>query len=212
MVKSCVIYGKPDVVLFDYGGVLSAEGWKKGLSLIAEANGLDADKFIQTAADTVYETGYILGKVSQSDFWCALKIKTGIRGDDASFTGELMPRFVLDQRMIALAKRLRAGGITIGILSDQTDWLDRLNERDDFFKYFDYVFNSFHRGKGKRDATLFDDIAAELKTKPEGILFIDDDPGNVERARQKGWQACIYSQAGADAFHAEMERVFGGQK
>ena len=66
MVKSCVIYGKPDVVLFDYGGVLSAEGWKKGLSIIAEANGLDADKFIQTAADTVYETGH-LGK-SQSDF------------------------------------------------------------------------------------------------------------------------------------------------
>ena len=46
-------------------------------------------------------------------------------------------------------------------------------------------------GMGKRDATLFDDIAERLKTLPERILFIDDDPGNVERARQGGWKAIL---------------------
>lgn len=212
MDETCSISGGAEVVLFDYGGVLSAEGWKKGLSLIARENGLDSDKFIRTAADTVYETGYILGEASQDDFWRELKIRTGIRGDETSFADELMSHFVLDERMIDLARRLNAGGITIGILSDQTDWLDQLDARDDFFKYFDHVFNSYHMGKGKRDATLFDDIAAKLKTKPQKILFIDDDPGNVERARQKGWQACIYTVAWADSFHEQMERAFGIRK
>jgi putative hydrolase of the HAD superfamily len=208
LTESCIINATPDVVLFDYGGVLSAEGWKKGLRVIAEANGLDADSLIQTAADTIYDTGYITGKASQEDFWNKLKTRTGIKGDSNSFLCELMSRFILDQRMIDLAKRLKAGGVTIGILSDQTDWLDQLNARDDFFKYFDHVFNSYHYGKGKRDATLFDDIAALLKTPPEKILFIDDDPGNVGRARLKGWQACLYAATDADAFHAEMERIF----
>jgi putative hydrolase of the HAD superfamily len=212
MDETCSISGGAEVVLFDYGGVLSAEGWKKGLSLIARENGLDSDKFIRTAADTVYETGYILGEASQDDFWRELKIRTGIRGDETSFADELMSHFVLDERMIDLARRLNAGGITIGILSDQTDWLDQLDARDDFFKYFDHVFNSYHMGKGKRDATLFDDIAAKLKTKPQKILFIDDDPGNVERARQKGWQACIYTVAEVDSFHEQMERAFGIRK
>lgn len=211
MTDSCTINATPDVVLFDYGGVLSAEGWKKGLRVIAEANGLDADSLIQTAADTIYDTGYITGKSSQEDFWNKLKTRTGIKGDGNSFLCELMSRFILDQRMIDLAKRLKAGGVTIGILSDQTDWLDQLNARDDFFKYFDHVFNSYHYGKGKRDATLFDDIAALLKTPPEKILFIDDDPGNVGRARLKGWQACLYAAPDADAFHAEMERTFRGK-
>jgi len=193
------------LVLFDFGGVLSEEGWKKGLKVIAEANGLDVDNFLQTAADTIYETGYILGKASESEFWSALRRKTGIKGDDASFTQELMSRFVLNDRMIDLVKKLRLEKMTAGILSDQTDWLDKLNARFDFFKWFDHVFNSYHLGKGKRDISLFDDIAGFLKTPPNSILFIDDDPGNVERARQKGWQAILYVTA--DSFRLEMDTV-----
>ena len=66
---------KIDVILFDFGGVLSEEGWKKGLKVIAEANALNVDSFIQTAADTIYETGYITGKGSESDFWNTLRKK-----------------------------------------------------------------------------------------------------------------------------------------
>ena len=109
--------------------------------------------------------------------------------------------------MIDLAKKLKLKKLTVGILSDQTDWLDQLNARFDFFKYFDHVFNSYHLGKGKRDASLFDDIAGFLKTPPDKILFIDDDPGNVERARQKGWKAILYVDA--DSFHLDMDNLLG---
>lgn len=181
-----------DVVLFDFGGVLSAEGWKKGLRAIAEANGLSGESLIQTAADTIYETGLITGKCTEDDFWNALKRKTGIKGDNESLTQELISRFILDNRMIDLVKSLKAKKLTVGILSDQTNWLDQINDRFDFFRYFDHVFNSYHMGKGKRDSSLFDDIAGLLKVAPERILFIDDDPGNIERARQKGWNAILY--------------------
>ena len=194
-----------DVILFDFGGVLAEEGWKKGLRVIADANGLDSDTFLQTAHDTVYETGYILGKGSESSFWNALRKKTGIHGDDASLMHEILSRFILRDWMIDLVKRLKSQNLTVGILSDQTDMLDRLNARFDFFKWFDYVFNSYHVGKGKRDISLFDDVAGVLKTPPDRILFIDDDPGHVERARQKGWKAILY--VNRESFHLEMDKL-----
>ncbi|MGV8057889.1 MAG: HAD family hydrolase [Smithellaceae bacterium] len=194
-----------DVVLFDFGGVLAEEGWKQGLKIIAEANGLDGEALIQTASDMIYETGYILGKCSGSNFWNALREKTGIRGDDASLIDEIFSRFILRDWMIDLVKRLKSENLTVGILSDQIDMLDNLNARFDFFKWFDYVFNSYHVGKGKRDISLFDDIARFLNTAPGRILFIDDDPGHVERARKKGWKAILYSNR--ESFLLEMNNL-----
>ena len=107
--------------------------------------------------------------------------------------------------MIDLVKRLKSKNLTVGILSDQTDMLDSLNARFDFFKWFDHVFNSYHVGKGKRDISLFDDVARVLKTPPNRILFIDDDPGHVERARQKDWHAILY--VNRESFHMEMDKL-----
>jgi putative hydrolase of the HAD superfamily len=196
-----------DVVLFDFGGVLADEGWKEGFTAIAEANGLESEQMLQIASDTVYETGYITGKGSEKSFWNAIREKTGIRRDDASLMQEIIPRFILRNWMLDLVRKLKSENLIVGILSDQTDILDKLNAKFDFFKWFDYVFNSYHLGKGKRDITLFDDIAALLKTPPGRILFIDDHPGNVERARQSGWQAILYVDA--DSFRMELNKFLG---
>lgn len=194
-----------DVVLLDFGGVIADEGWKQGFRIIAEANGLDGHDLIHTASDTIYETGYILGKGSEASFWKALRGKTGVKGDDASLMREIISRFIPREWMLDLVKKLKSENLMVGILSDQTDMLDKLNTRFDFFKWFDYVFNSYHLGKGKRDISLFDDIAEFLKTPPDRILFIDDDPGNVERARQRGWKAILYTDR--ESFQREMDRL-----
>ena len=188
---------KIDVVLFDFGGVIAEEGWKEGLKVIAKTNGLDESKFLQDAIDTIYATGYLLGKATEDRFWSALREKTGIKESDALLRNEIFPRFLIRDWMIDLVKKLRAQKITVGILSDQTDMLDKLNQRYDFFKWFDHVFNSYHIGKGKRDMSLFDDVVRVLRSSPDKILFIDDDPGHVARAREKGWKTIWYVDRGS---------------
>ena len=79
-----------------------------------------------------------------------------------------------------------------GILSDQSQWLDDLDKQYDFFKEFDVIFNSYHMGKGKKDPALFDEISIKLGIKSSEILFIDDNEGNIERARAKGWNTILY--------------------
>jgi FMN phosphatase YigB (HAD superfamily) len=197
--------GKIDVVLFDFGGVIAEEGFRNGLKVIAKANGLDEKEFIQAAFDINYSTGYILGKVSEEVFWNELKKKTGVKGDNADLKAEIFSRFVLRNWMIDLVKKLKSENIIVGILSDQTDMIDRLDEQFDFFRWFDHVFNSFYLGKGKRDISLFDDIAHTLKTKPDRMLFVDDDPGHVDRARQKGWKAIHYVDR--ESFEKDFEKI-----
>jgi len=208
MTSSIQENGKIDVVLFDFGGVIAEEGWKEGLlKVIAEANGLDESKFLQDAIDTNYATGYLLGKAPESRFWSALREKTGIKENDALLTNEIFSRFLIRDWMIDLTKKLKAQKISVGILSDQTDMLDKLNQRYDFFKWFDHVFNSYHLGKGKRDSSLFDDVARTLGRPPNRILFIDDDSGHVDRARKKGWKTIRYVDR--DSFIEEMEMILG---
>jgi putative hydrolase of the HAD superfamily len=64
--------------------------------------------------------------------------------------------------MIDLVRQLHEQGYVTGVLSDQTDWLDTLDEKYHFSKEFDQIFNSFYLGKGKQDPSLFSDVAAAL--------------------------------------------------
>ena len=197
--------GKIDIVLFDFGGVIAEEGFKQGLTAVARANGVDEGAFVQAAFDIIYSTGYVLGKAPESAFWDALRRETGVRGDDASLRNEIFSRFILRDWMIDLVNKLKSNGIKVGILSDQTDLLEELDKKYDFFRLFNYIFSSYRLGKGKRDASLFDDVARAVNVEPDRILFIDDDPGHVNRARQKGWKAMLYiEQAG---FQKELEEI-----
>lgn len=171
------------VVLFDFGGVLAEEGFREGLMAIARSHGLDPDAFFQTAAILAYDTGYVTGAADEATYWHALRQKTGIKGSDEALRSELLDRFVLRPWMIELVRDLRSRGWNVCILSDQTNWLDELNERYDFFKEFDDVFNSYHVGKGKHDSSLFTDIASQLQVQPGEMAFIDDNEGHIHRAQ-----------------------------
>jgi putative hydrolase of the HAD superfamily len=194
-------------VLFDFGGVLSREGFRGGLYAIARKNGLDPETFYLHASDVIYESGYITGRASEADFWETLRRDTGIRGTDADLTGEILSRFVLRPVVVDAVRSLRRKGYAVAIASDQVDWLDRLDERDRFYREFDHVFNSYRLGKGKRDPTVFDDMAHALKRAPGELLFLDDNEGNVERASSRGMFAMVVRDA--EALAAELRYLPG---
>ena len=179
-------------VLFDYGGVLAEEGFRNGLLALAREQHLDLAAMPAAAMQAVYDSGFVLGKGLESDFWTLLRKRTGLRGSDDTLTQRILDGFVLRPWMIALVKQLRVQGYVTGILSDQTNWLDWLNTRDHFYDAFDHIFNSFHMGRGKRDASLFLLIAAKLAVEPGEILFVDDSEENITRARGAGWQVIRY--------------------
>ena len=180
-------------VLFDFGGVIAAEGFADGLRVIARQQGLDAETLQAQAMDAVYDSGYITGRGSEAAFWDMLRERAGMTGDDTSLRHEMLARFEVRPWMIQLVRELRARGYITGILSDQTDWLDLLDEQQHFFKEFDHVFVSYRLAKGKRDPSLFDDRVQSLGLAPGQVIFIDDAPGNIERANSRGVKGLLFT-------------------
>jgi putative hydrolase of the HAD superfamily len=193
-------------VLLDYGGVIAEEGFQNGLRAMAREQGLDTGTMMNVARLAVYETGFVTGTGSEQTFWAAMRSGTGLAGSDAELTRRVLDGFILRDWMIGWVRHWRAQGRLAGILSDQSHWLDWLNERDRFFAEFDCVFNSYHMGKGKRDPTLFHDLAARLRLAPGEILLVDDMQSNVERAQAAGWQAIHYTDRAS--FEQSMERLW----
>lgn len=191
-----------DAAIFDYGGVLAEEGFRDGFTAIARERGLDPEGLVRAAADIAYR-GWVVGTADEAGFWAALAAQ-GVTGDPAQLRREILSRFTLRDWIPPLLTRLAGAGLTLAVLSDQTNWLDELEQRDRFFHLFDVVANSYRLGKCKRDGTVFTDMVDRLGIAPGRALFIDDNPGNVERARAAGLRGHLYQdRAGLLAALAE---------
>jgi putative hydrolase of the HAD superfamily len=175
-------------LVLDFGGVLADEGFRQGLEAIARKNGLDPEEFFSVARNLIYDTGYVTGNTDEHSYWEKLRLKTKLRNDDKELRREILNRFVLRRPMLEEIRKIKATGVIVALLSDQTDWLDEMNQREPFYHHFDYIFNSFSIKKSKRDTTLFDDVAEQLAVKPPEIFFVDDTRENVERAQARGWR------------------------
>ena len=194
-------------VLFDFGGVIAEEGFRDGLRALAGQQGLDPDAVSREGRLAVHDSGYVTGSGSESDFWALLRRRTGLAGTDAELTRAILDRFIVRPWMIDLARRLRAAGLSVAILSDQTDWLERLDARYRFGDAFDRVFNSYRLGRSKREPGLFDTAVADLGLAPQQALFVDDDSGNVERARRRGLHAIRYDSR--ESFETQLQALLG---
>lgn len=180
-------------ILFDFGGVIAEEGFCEGLKALARSQGLDAEGIFLAGMDAVYESGWVMGQGTEEDFWQIMESRTGLKGNPREMREFILERFVIRPSMLELVDQLRHQGRLVGILSDQTEWLDELDRRHDVYSHFDRLYISYRIGKGKRDPSLFDDVAKDLDLPPQSILFVDDSPGNIERALQCGWQAIVFT-------------------
>lgn len=180
-------------ILFDYGGVLAREGFHDGLQALARQFGLDPELVASAGTEAVHDSGYLTGQGREEDFWSLLCARTGLPDYRPQFTHAILDRFQLRPALLDAVDQLRSAGLQVVILSDQTDWLDRLDRRDGFFAHFDRVFNSYYLGKGKRDPSLFRDVAITLAAAPGNLAFIDDNPGHIERARRCGLHTHLFT-------------------
>jgi putative hydrolase of the HAD superfamily len=191
-------------VVFDFGGVLAEEGFREGLRAIGGKNGLNPDDFYAVASELIYQTGYVIGMSDESAYWKAVREKTGIVGDGVELRREILKRFIVRPVMLKYAESMRSSGIVTAILSDQTDWLDEIDGKTPFFHHFDFVFNSFRMKKGKRDPSIFRDICTAMGLRPEEVLFIDDNIGNIERAAYEGLKVIHFK--GIGNFRTEIKK------
>jgi len=192
-------------VIFDFGGVLAEEGFREGIKAIGRDKGLDPEDFYKISSELVYQTGYITGGCDEHSYWNAVRQKTGVKGDDQEFRKEILTRFKLRPEMTAMVEKIKSSVFIVAVLSDQTNWLDELDQRTPFYYHFDTVFNSFHLKKTKRDPSIFRDVCALLDLRPGEVLFVDDNLENVKRAISQGLGAIHFK--GVREFRIEIKKI-----
>lgn len=176
----------------DFGGVLAEEGFRDGLTAIAREAGRDPAEVVPTAYEMAWSTGFVIGGCDEAGFWEAFRRATGIDGDDAMLTEMVLSRFTPRPFVFDVVDAARAAGLATAILSDQTEWLARLDARLDVFSHFDAVFNSYHHGVTKREAAFFELALKGMEARAASSLFIDDAPRNVELAARLGFHTILY--------------------
>lgn len=180
-------------VLFDFGGVIAEEGFRDGLNKIAEINGLDQAGFYAIAEELIYSTGYLTGGTEEAFYWKALRERTGVRGSDQQLRSEIMKRFTVRPAMLDCIDLLKAKGHSVVMLSDQTNWLEELDESIGLFRHFDRILNSFRISRSKRDADTFRYVCDLLGERPENVLFVDDNDGHIQRASATGMKTIHFT-------------------
>jgi putative hydrolase of the HAD superfamily len=186
---------KKRAVLIDLGGVYYTEGFKNGLYAIARKYGQKEEEFYQTGHRCVFDTGYVLGEGTERQFWAALAERSGI---DADLTGErslILSAFRPRLEVVRAIAEVR-DKVPVALLTDQTNWLYELDERDHFLANFDAVINSYEEGFSKRDPEVFRVACQRMGIFPEDAVFFDDSPDNIRTGTDFGVLSVLSEEPG----------------
>ena len=192
------------LVLFDFGGVIADEGFKQGLFSISRENNINTREFYSAACSIISDCGYLTGDADEKVFWQEMRQKFSLIGTNAYLSDQILSRFTVRGWVLEIINQLRDQKVLTAILSDQTDWLDRLNNKYDFFKYFDWVFNSFYLKQSKHNGwKIYDTVLNEMSIPAHSALFIDDNEKNIKNAEERGLNSILFKDR--ESFEAKIK-------
>ena len=196
-----------DVVLFDYGQVLSGPPNPAAWAHMRSITALDEAPF--HAAYWAYRHDYDRGTLTGPAYWNAVAAHAGIVLSPTQLS-ELLTADItlwtdLNPPMVAWAQRLQRAGIRTAILSNIGDAIaEGIRARLPWLTAFEHSTWSHALFLAKPEPEIFLHTVAALSTPPANILFIDDREDNIAAAHALGLQTVHYTTH--PAFEQEMHR------
>lgn len=187
-----------DVVIFDYGRVLSHAPTQDEIAAFAAMVGVPDPPFWQLYADTRDE--YDCGRHDCQQHWSKFAKAAGISlsADHIARIVDFENRLWLREnaKALELVREIKSRGIRTAILSNMPpDLLQGLRGRFGWLDEFEVQIWSCEHGVIKPDPAIYKVCLEQLGCKPHRTLFFDDRPRNVEGARQVGMQAHVFESA-----------------
>lgn len=187
-----------DAILFDLGNVVLEVDFRRTFRRWAEACGEPPAVFHERWEEDEAYQAHERGELSFDEYVAALSRRLGVSmsredwlvGWNDVFVGPY-PR--LQQRLSSLAGQIPLFAFTNTNPTHEAAWRSRYG---DALRHFEDIFVSSRIGLRKPDRDAFDWVAEAMGLDPATILFLDDNPENVEGARAAGYQtAWIRSEA-----------------
>ncbi|HEU4966104.1 MAG TPA: HAD-IA family hydrolase [Candidatus Saccharimonadales bacterium] len=190
---------RPTWIVFDVGGVLL--DWRSSLAAVAYDLGITRDQlfdvlFNQSVTINIGARMNI-GELTAEEGWRMVLQELG--KEDISSEHVLArshaPEF-WSKDALQLIPKLRDAGYKLAIMSNSWLGLTKPEKKDQFPKelqLFDTIFDSSVEGIKKPDPAFYELVEKRTGCAGRELLFIDDEPKNLEVAEERGWQAFLYS-------------------
>jgi len=189
---------QPRAIVCDYGNVLCVPQPRQDVEAMAAVFRVPPARF-----EEVYwphRLAYDLARLDANSYWRTVALDLGRPLDEID-----IPRLIrvdvrswanLDACMMEWARKVRAGGVRIAILSnmplDLRNWIVR---ESGWLADFDFATFSCDLGVAKPDAAIYRHCLSGLGVAPSETLFFDDRQANVDGARRLGIHAVHFTTA-----------------
>jgi glucose-1-phosphatase len=176
---------RPEVVLFDLGGVLMDFG---GLQRLADLSGETNGPDLQSRwASSKWLQAFERGHCGVEAFSAGVVSEWGLDLPPSEFVAEFRSWSAGPfEGSVELVRHLH-GKIRMGCLSNTNPihWRQHL-DRWGLVPYFDWTFVSFELAMMKPDPEIYQHTIRTVGVPPERLLFLDDSEENVSAARDLG--------------------------
>jgi len=194
---------KTSVVLFDAAGVLFPLNKVVGEEL-QRRFGLAEEHLASFWSDGLYKE-LTLGRIGTEEFLAAFAETFSLPRPEVTkqlfldaFEKALSPMPGVQE----LLAQLKKTGVHLALLSDTVEMYTDVRHQLGYYKHFEKFFFSYEIGHRKPEPEAYQAVINHYKVAPAEIFFVDDQPNNVEGAKQQGLRAVVFTDAQA------LERVF----
>lgn len=191
-------------VVFDFGAVLFQWRPLQLLQQVVPELAPDEDRARRLAAQ-VFESftpdsdwaRFDLGRIDEAGLATRIAARIGVPpGQVRRIIDAIPPHLQAQAATVALLPRLQAAGHRLFYLSNMPlPYAEHLERENPFIAGFEDGIFSGRVGMMKPHEAIFELAEHRFALDPARTLFIDDHAGNVQAARQRGWQALRFADA-----------------
>lgn len=172
------------VIIFDFFGVICSEISPLWLNCY-----LESDKAKEVKDAIVGQADR--GEVSEKEMLQLLSLETGIEPNQ--ILKEWMSLAHINQEFFPVLKRLK-DNYKLALLSNApAEFLHRILEKHDLYKYFDVMVISSEEKCTKPDERIYRKLIDRLGEPSANCIMIDDNPANIAGAERVGIDGWIYT-------------------
>lgn len=194
-------------IVFDYGEVISLPPPEQAVAALAEAVGVPPERFWPVYWQD--RQAYDLGATDAAGFWGEVCARLGRTADqemiDVLVSHDLEAWSHSNRETLRLLEELAAADTRLALLSNAPAEIARLIDVQPWAAVFRHRFFSADLRLVKPDPLIFQEVCERLGARPGDLVFIDDQPRNVDAARALGIEAVLFTDV--PRLRAELARV-----
>ena len=195
----------PKAVAFDWGGVFTRGTFdSSAVVALADLLGRPAHELEPTYLSLM--AGFEAGRFDLPGFHERFSRATGTATDLERFREAFLGAVVERPETYELVSALPAG-VRLGMLSNNVAELcDRVRADPRLARFEAFVFSN-ELGVRKPDPAAYQELVDALGEEPGAVLFVDDNPANVEAAESFGLNAVLFGRGFPERFSAALPHV-----